>query len=106
MMNDERPDGAEETPRRMSKEETRDYHGLTLSEDGREETQQEEIPRSVHFHVFTTASMPWWKKAIYLGVAAALIAAFLVVAWFFLLGGLVIAAAVAVVYFLRKYILK
>lgn len=96
--------------RRMSEEEIHEYRGLTLGEDGREEWRQnsgrEEPSQGFRFRVYTTASMPWWKKALYLGAGAALVAAFLVVAWFFLLGGLVVAGAAAAVYFIRKYLMR
>ncbi len=98
----------EETARRMSKEEAREYRGLTLNEDGKEDWRREEQQASpgggFHFHVFTPSKLPWWKKAIYLGIAAAFLVAFLMVAWFFLLGGLVIAGALMVVYLLKKYV--
>lgn len=107
-MNEERPNGTEETPRRMSKEEAKDFRGVTLTEDGREERGEEEreIPHGFQFRILTPSQLPWWKKAIYIGIAAAFLVAFLMVAWFFLLGGLVIAGAAMVVYFIKKYILK
>ena len=100
----------EERARRMSREEAREYRGLTLNENGQEDWKEEARAKrsgsGFHFHVFTPSKLPWWKKAIYLGIAAAFLAAFLMVAWFFLLGGLVIAGAVTVVYLIKKYILK
>lgn len=93
-------------PRVMSREDVREYRGLTLNESGEEDRREETRAQmgGFHVHVFSPSAMPWWKKALFWGAAAAAVALILVVAWFFLLGGLVIAGLAAVLYLLKKYL--
>lgn len=93
-----------EEPRVMSREDVHDYRGITLSESGEEECREEPGRGGFHVHVFSPSAMPWWKKGLFWGAAAAVIALFLVAAWFFLVGGLVIAGLAAAAYALKRFL--
>lgn len=103
-----------EEPRTMSEDDVRDYHGLTLNENGEEERTGPESDGdihmgNVHVHVVNPESLPLWKKVLFGLICVAAVAVFLVfalaAAWVFAIGGAVIFAAGVILYFLRKYIL-
>lgn len=95
-----------ESPRPMSEEDVRDYHGLTLSADGKEEQKEEERPfeEGIHIQFMDLKAIPWWKKALYITGVIAFLAIVLAVAWFFLVWGAIIFLVGAVIYLLKKYI--
>ena len=92
-----------EEPRRMSDEDVREYHGLTLNEQGEEE-RKEEPHESIHIEFVDIKTIPWWKKALYIAGIVAFLALVLAVAWFFGVWGALIFLAGAVVYLLKKYV--
>ncbi len=96
-----------EEPRRMSDEDVRDYHGLTLNEQGEEERKEDpagEFSEGIHVHFVDVKSIPWWKKALYIAAIVAFLAIVLAVAWFFIVWGAVIFLAGVIVYLLKKYV--
>lgn len=105
MMEDKNQETAQvhEEPRVMSDEDVRDYHGLTLNEQGEEE-RKEEPHQGIHIEVVDLKTIPWWKKALYIAGIIAFLALVLAVAWFFVVWGALLFLAGAVVYLLKKYI--
>lgn len=105
MIEDNNHDTAQvhEEPRVMSDEDVRDYHGLTLNEQGEEE-QKEEPHQGIHIEVVDLKTIPWWKKALYIAGIIAFLALVLAVAWFFVVWGILLFLAGAVVYLLKKYV--
>ena len=89
----------------MSREDVRDYDGLTINEAGQEE-RREETGSGIHVRVVSLSAMPWWKKALYGAVIVAAAAVMLMLTWFFLVGGLVVAGALAILYVLRRFLQK
>ena len=107
MSEDKKSDYTEvhEEPRRMSEEDVKDYHGLTLNEQG-EEYRKEAPQGGIHIEFIDVKAIPWWKKALYIAGIIAFLAIVLAVAWFFLVWGAEIFLAGVIVYFLKKYVLK
>ena len=105
MMEDKNQETAQvhEEPRVMSDEDVRDYHGLTLNEQGEEE-RKEEPHQGIHIEVVDLKTIPWWKKALYIAGIIAFLALVLAVAWFFVIWGALLFLAGAVVYLLKKYV--
>ena len=105
MMEDKNQETAQvhEEPRVMSDEDVRDYHGLTLNEQGEEE-RKEEPHQGIHIEVVDLKTIPWWKKALYIAGIIAFLALVLAVAWFFVVWGALLFLAGAVVYLLKKYV--
>ena len=105
MSEDKKSDYTEvhEEPRRMSEEDVKDYHGLTLNEQG-EEYRKEAPQGGIHIEFIDVKAIPWWKKALYIAGIIAFLAIVLAVAWFFLVWGDVIFLAGVIVYFLKKYL--
>ena len=66
MSEDKKSDYTEvhEEPRRMSEEDVKDYHGLTLNEQG-EEYRKEAPQGGIHIEFIDVKAIPWWKKALY-----------------------------------------
>ena len=91
MSEDKKSDYTEvhEEPRRMSEEDVKDYHGLTLNEQG-EEYRKEAPQGGIHIEFIDVKAIPWWKKALYIAGIIAFLAIVLAVAWFFLVWGAVI----------------
>ena len=85
MSEDKKSDYTEvhEEPRRMSEEDVKDYHGLTLNEQG-EEYRKEAPQGGIHIEFIDVKAIPWWKKALYIAGIIAFLAIVLAVAWFFL----------------------
>lgn len=105
MSEDKKSDYTEvhEEPRRMSEEDVKDYHGLTLNEQGEE--YRKEAPQSgIHIEFIDVKAIPWWEKALYIAGIIAFLAIVLAVAWFFLVWGAVIFLAGVIVYFLKRYL--
>ena len=67
MSEDKKSDYTEvhEEPRRMSEEDVKDYHGLTLNEQG-EEYRKEAPQGGIHIEFIDVKAIPWWKKALYI----------------------------------------
>lgn len=105
MSEDKKSDYTEvhEEPRRMSEEDVKDYHGLTLNEQG-EEYRNKEPQEGIHIEFIDVKSIPWWKKTLYIAGIIAFLAIVLAVAWFFVVWGAVIFLAGAIVYLLKKYV--
>ena len=84
MSEDKKSDYTEvhEEPRRMSEEDVKDYHGLTLNEQG-EEYRKEAPQGGIHIEFIDVKAIPWWKKALYIAGIIAFLAIVLAVAWFF-----------------------
>lgn len=63
MSEDKKSDHTEvhEEPRRMSEEDVKDYHGLTLNEQG-EEYRKEAPQGGIHIEFIDVKAIPWWKK--------------------------------------------
>lgn len=103
MSEDKKSDYTEvhEEPRRMSEEDVKDYHGLTLNEQG-EEYRKEAPQGGIHIEFIDVKAIPWWKKALYIAGIIAFLAIVLAVAWFFLVWGAVIFLAGVIVYFLKN----
>ena len=67
MSEDKKSDYTEvhEEPRRMSEEDVKNYHGLTLNEQG-EEYRKEAPQGGIHIEFIDVKAIPWWKKALYI----------------------------------------
>lgn len=63
MSEDKKSDYTEvhEEPRRMSEEDVKDYHGLTLNEQG-EEYRKEAPQGGIHIEFIDLKAIPWWKS--------------------------------------------
>lgn len=95
----------EGTARPMSREDVHDYHGITLTEDGREE--EREMPRSgIHFHVFSLSAIPWWKKVLWGAALAGAVVVLLALAWFLMIGAVVAAGALLLLYLVKRFFMK
>ena len=75
MSEDKKSDYTEvhEEPRRMSEEDVKDYHGLTLNEQG-EEYRKEAPQGGIHIEFIDVKAIPWWKKALYIAGIIAFLA--------------------------------
>jgi hypothetical protein len=96
--------------RPMSDQEARDYHGITVNENGEKEKQ--EYVHEVHYEAHSWWSLLWQyfkhlpltRKLVILAGAAVFIALCVVTAWFMLLAGGFIAAAAILIYIIHKLI--
>lgn len=97
----------EDSARSMSEEEVRDYHGLTLNEDGRQEQNGKEERENIHFvHIekVSIRKFPFWKKALFTACLIVALASFFAVAWVLFLAAGIIFIGYWLLRFLRRYL--
>jgi len=95
-----------EEPRVMSDEDVKEYHGLTLNEEGETDREFRNEDTYIRVKTFNLSALPWWKKAIGGAIIAGLLLVGLSIASVLFVGGMFVVAAGALCYHFRRFFMN